>query len=52
VIFFLIFLVNLINLINHSRRGVPFVYILGMLAGNAVVPGVFWIINYFVEKKK
>lgn len=51
LIFFLMFLVNLINLFNHSRRGVSPAYLLGMICGSAIVPSLFWIIAYLIEKK-
>jgi hypothetical protein len=51
LIFFLMFLINLINLINHSRRGVSPAYVFGMLVGSAIVPSLFWIIAYLIEKK-
>lgn len=48
-IFALLFVVNLIS-IDSNRIPIPFIF--GSLIGHSVVPGVFWLITYFVEKKK
>jgi hypothetical protein len=56
VIFGLLFLINWFNALNIQTRygspGTSIPYILGMLIGCSIIPAIFWIITYFVEKKK
>ena len=56
VIFALLFLINWIKALSIDTRygspGTSIPYILGMLVGCSIIPAIFWIITYFVEKKK
>jgi len=36
----------------YGSPGTSIPYIVGMFMGQAIIPGIFWIITYFVERKK
>jgi hypothetical protein len=55
-LFGLLFLINWFKALTIETRygspGTSIPYVLGMLTGCSIIPGIFWIITYFVEKKK
>lgn len=56
VIFGIIFIINWVKALNvqtkYGSPGTSIPLVLGMLVGAAIIPGIFWIITYFVEKKR
>ena len=56
VIFGIMLLISWTNALSIQTRygspGTSIPYVLGMLFGHGLIPGVFWIITYFVEKSQ
>lgn len=55
-IFALLFLISWGNALGVETRygspGTSLPYVLGLLFGCGLIPGVFWLITYLVEKKQ
>lgn len=55
IIFGIVFIISWINAANvQTSYGSPassFPYILGMLIGNSIIPGILWIITYLTSTK-
>ena len=55
VVFVTNFFINLYNAYNintsYGRLIYSIPYLIGMFFGNAIIPFIFWVITYFVEKK-